>query len=177
MVIKKSTANAPSPNGSTITIKPSANVTEGEVVQFVCRPADVTEKYEIRISPTGHTPGALEKIKDPLNNDFYLGQQDVNFETAGYLAGTYEVSMYKVNAEDLMGNAYFHLQARQGASTNVTLQRSGSHPTDDQNLWAAIRNRTGADTPTTSLTMICVSASNSSSQLVGWIRASLAPQR
>lgn len=131
---------------STITIKPSANLTEGEVMQFACR-ADADVQYAIRISPKGEeqTKELVVVVTNPIDNGpVFSGDQDVNFETAGYLAGTYTVAMTSTDGGTTGAYAYFHLQARQDAGTNVTLQHSGSHPTDDQNLWAAIRNRTAA---------------------------------
>lgn len=129
-----------------------ANVKEGEKVTFevefqpraLATPDGFRQSYRIDIYNKDQFTGSVERTDEHTTCDW---------DTRGNVAGEYSawVSYPSPTTNDasthpdLPPDAAFRIEgAQQHITTDVTMQRPGSYPSDDQALWVAIRNRTNA---------------------------------
>lgn len=133
-----------------------ANVKEGEKVTF-----EVSIKKDIVTTTEGHN---LDSNYQPSPYEIQIYQGDIaeklihtldqtdNFttctwDTSGRVAGAYSAKAVYKMADSIIESLLvtFRIEgAQQHITTDVTMQRPGSYPSDDQALWVAIRNRTNA---------------------------------
>ncbi len=143
---------------STPTLKiERANVVEGEIVRFTSKGppvADYTDKILIYDYHDHQLRNLIKEenfLKDDKNNyiknskDEFVAELDTSGLAAGNYRATYQLDAERDARESGDDNSVkFHVSSASVGSSDVTLHRTASYPTEDQALWTTIRNSTTA---------------------------------